>query len=448
MTNNLLNQWQAGGRQFGLNRRAFLQGSAALAGATLAAPKVRAQSGVTLRFLSSETSAAAMAVLKKACDAYESQFGVKTIIDSSPISGASQKIMAAMAGGTPYDLATQSYIADILQYVQADALLPMTELVSKSSWGNNATWQFNGENWFYPYDYNLVTNYYRKDLYAEKGLKVPETRDQFLENCRALAVSNGGTIDLGGCVIPLASDSATNWASFGALFADVPRFYDDSWNVILDQGDVAQKAAGFLDFYAEAYKLMPPGLNTVSYAELMSLFVTGKTAHTLYSGRLVEALEANNPDLASQYDIFPSFGADGKKALAYSFDGFVAFKTPQSEEAMKFLTWFIDEYYIEWLLSAWMNFQPARMDIYEDPRWRDHPMIQKHWPTMEKMKSYIEDKDIQLISVDTTGPGIDIRPCRIFTNMVLPEMLQNRVINGSSSADCIAAAAERIRSFG
>lgn len=448
MSENKPSHWNAGILNFGVNRRSFLKGSAAFAGATIAAPAVFAQSGVTLRFLSSETSAGSMAVLKKACELYESKTGVKTIIDSSPISGSSQKILAAVNAGTPYDLATQGYIADILQYVQADVLVPLTDLVGKYEWGNRAAWQYNGENWYYPYDYNLVATYYRKDLYEQKGLKVPETRDQYLENCRALAVTNGGSVDVGGCVLPLASDSATNWASFGSLFADVPRFYDDSWNVILDQGETAQQVASFLDFYAEAYKTMPPGMATVSYAELMSLFVTGKAAHTNYSGRLVETIEARNPELADKYDIFPSPGNSGKKALSYAFDGFVVFKSPQSEEALKFLKWFIDDFYIEWLHSAWMNFQPARLDIYEDPRWNSHPMIKKHWNTMMKMKSYIEDKDMQLIAVDTTGPSIDIRPCKIFNANIMPEMLQNRVLNGASSADCVKAAAERIRSLG
>ena len=146
---------------------------------------------------------------------------------------------------------------------------------------------------------------------------------------------------------------------------------------------------------------------------------------------------------------FASPDSAGKqKALSYSFDGFIVFKTKQSEEAVKFLKWFIDEHYINWLHSAWMNFQPARLDIYEDPRWKKHPMIQKHWQTMMQMKSYIEDKNIKLSSVDLTGPTIDLRPCKVFETNILPEMLQNKVLRKMSSADCVKAAADRIRKLG
>ena len=95
-----------------------------------------------------------------------------------------------------------------------------------------------------------------------------------------------------------------------------------------------------------------------------------------------------------------------------------------------------------------MNFQPARLDIYEDPRWKKHPMIQKHWSTMMQMKSYIENNDVKLASVDLMGPSIDLRPCKVFETNVLPEMLQNKVLRGMSSTDAVKAAADRVRKIG
>lgn len=99
------------------SRRTFLKATAGAAiGSTLAAPFVKAQSGTTLRFLNNETSASSQAALRAACSEYESKFGVKVVIDSTPISGAYAKTMAAINSGQPYDLATQGFIAHILQY--------------------------------------------------------------------------------------------------------------------------------------------------------------------------------------------------------------------------------------------------------------------------------------------------------------------------------------------
>lgn len=435
-------------RSFGLTRRALLRGAAGTAGALLAAPAIHARSGATLRFISSETSAGNVEVLNAAFAEYEDKFGVEIILDSTPISGQFTKAMSAIKAGMPYDLGTQGYIANILQYANGGHIVPLTDMVKQYTWGRKADWVYKGENWIYPYDFNLVTNYYRKDLYDAKGLTPPTTWEQMLENSRALTEGKDGNIDVGGCVIPLATDSATNWASFGHLFAEEAEFYDADWNVVLDQGANLDKATRFLDLYASLYETMPPGMNTVSYAELMSLFVTGKVAHSLYSGRLVEALEARNPELADKFGIFPSPDSQGKKqALPYAFDGFIVFNTPQSEESLKFLRWFVDEWYIRWLHSAWMNFQPARMDIYEDPRWSDHPLIQKHWSTMMQMKAYISDEKYLINSIDMVGPELDLLPCKLFESSIMPEMLQSRVIGGMTSEAAVKAAADRMRAL-
>jgi multiple sugar transport system substrate-binding protein len=73
-------------------------------------------------------------------------------------------------------------------------------------------------------------------------------------------------------------------------------------------------------------------------------------------------------------------------------------------------------------------------------------MIQKHWATMEQMKSFIDEGSKTVLnSVDMTGPSIDLRPCKLFDANIMPEMLQNRVLRNMSSSDCVKAAADRIR---
>ena len=429
-----------------VSRRGVLS-VAALGAGLIAAPALRAQSSMTLRFLNAETAPESQAVLRAASAEYESKTGVKVVIDSSPISGMYPKVMAAINAGVPYDITTQGFIAYILQYAKAGLLIPMTDLVNKHSWGKMGAWSYEGENWFYPYDYNLVTVFYRKDLYHEKGLRIPTTWDQFLENARALTTIKDGNVERGGALMAIASDSSTNWASFGNLFAEGPKFYDEQWNVVLDAPANSKPTERFLDFFAELFKTMPPGMNGVGYTELISLFVTGKVAHTVYSGRVVEAIVARNPDLADKYGIFPCPDSTGKnQACSFSFDGFVAFKSKHSEETIQFISWFIDNYYIRWLHSAWMNFQPARLDIYDDPRWKDHPQLKAHWSTMMEMKSYIdENSKVTIKSVDLVGPTIDPRPCKIFEANIMPEMLQNKLLRKMPSADCVAAAANRIR---
>jgi multiple sugar transport system substrate-binding protein len=116
--------------------------------------------------------------LRDACSAYESKFGVKIVVDSTPISGAYAKTMAAINAGAPYDLSPrQGYIAHIL------AVRPMAghhraddgACQSSIRGASMGAWTYQGENWFYPYDYNLVTVLLSERIsITEKGLKVPD----------------------------------------------------------------------------------------------------------------------------------------------------------------------------------------------------------------------------------------------------------------------------------
>jgi multiple sugar transport system substrate-binding protein len=428
-------------------RRALIQaGAAAAALGTLGFPSVHAKSNVTLRFLNNETSVDSNRALRVAGAEYERKFGTKVIIDSTPIDDTFPKIQASIKAGQPYDLATIGFIAHMIILANQGALIPVTEMTKKHQWGPQILFPIKGQVWWYPYDYNLAANYYRKDLYAEKGLKIPETWEQYVSNSRALTVVKDGNVDRGGCIFPIASNGASNWTSFAFLWAEGVRIMDKNWNVILDNAENSERVGRYLDMYAELYKTMPPNMNSASYAQLLGLFATDKVAHSAYSGRLVETIEARAPNLADKFGIFPYMDSKGNtKAVNNGYDGFVVLKSKQSEEAMKFLRWFIENHYINWLHTAPIHFQPPRLDIYDDKRWWAHPLIEKHAQTVKTMQSWITDKKMVINSIDSDGPTPDVRPAKVFESYAMPEMLQNKVSKGMSNADCVKTAADKIR---
>lgn len=112
---------------------------------------------------------------------------------------------------------------------------------------------------------------------------------------------------------------------------------------------------------------------------------------------------------------------------------------------MKFMRWFLENHYINWLHSAPIHFQPPRLDVYEDKRWLAHPLIEKHKSIVDTMHSWLLDKKIVINSIDTDGPTPDLRPPKVFESYVMPEMIQNKVLKGMSNADCIKTAADKIR---
>ncbi len=428
-------------------RRKIVAASAAVGAiGALGFPAVHAQSTVTLRILNNETSVDSNRALRVAAAEYERKYRTRIVVDSVPIDDTFPKIQASIKAGQPYDMATIGFIAHMVILANQGALVPMTELTKKHQWGPKILFPINNQVWWYPYDYNLACNYYRKDLYAEKGLKIPETWEQYLNNARALTVTKDGNIDRGGCVFPIASNGAANWTSFAFLWAEGVRIFDKNWGVILDSAENAERIGRYLDLYAELHKTMPPNLQGVSYAQLLGLFATDKTAHSAYSGRLVETIEARNPSLADKFGVFPYMDSKGSvKAVNNGYDGFVVLKSKQSEEAMKFMRWFIDNHYINFLHTAPIHFQPPRLDIYDDKRWWAHPMIEKHASTVRTMQSWLLDKKLVINSVDADGPSPDLRPPKVFESYALPEMLQNKVQKGMSNAECVKAAADKIR---
>ncbi|QRG06322.1 extracellular solute-binding protein [Xanthobacter dioxanivorans] len=429
----------------GLSRRSVLKVAGGLAGGAMAsglgAPAVRAQGTKTIRFLNTETSIDSIRALKVAAAEYERQFGTKVVIDSVPLDGVFTKVTTSLRGGTPYDIATFAFVGHVLILASEGHLMPLNELTDRYKWGPNILFPIDGKVFWYPYDYNLAWIYYRKDLYEKNGLSVPKTWDAFLANAQKL---NGD--GRSGALFPIGSNGATNWLSPGFMWAEGVKIFDDKWNIVFDSPEIGPKVAKYLDFFGELYKTMPSGTSQVSFGEVLSNFTGDKVAHTAYAGRLIETLERNAPKLADQYGIMPYMDSAGKaQAVNHGYDGWVVLKTPQADEAMKFMKWFTDNQYINFLHTAPLHFQPPRLDVYDDARWRAHPLIEKHNAAVEEMRRFLTDKNIVLTSIDTQGPKPDLRPGKIFEAFVFPEMLQNKCLKGMASAEAVKIAAERMK---
>lgn len=429
-----------------ISRRSLLKTTGVAAAGIAAAgsfpaPFVRAQSGKTLRFLNTETSIESIRALKEACEAYDEQTGTEVVVDSVPLGDAFTKITTSLRGGQPYDIGTLAFIGHVLILQGEGHLMPLTELTSKHEWGPNILFPIEGEVYWYPYDYNLAWIYYRKDLYDQKGLEAPTTWDAMLKNAEAL---NGE--EMAGSLFPIGSNGATNWLSSGFMWAEGVKIFDDDWNIVFDNAEMAPKVEGYLDFFAKLYATMPPGTSQASFGEVLSNFTSGRVGHSAYAGRLIEGLERNAPQLADSFGITPYMDSQGKRqAVNHGYDGWVVLKTENSDESMKFMQWFTENRYIDFLHTAPLHFQPPRLDIYDNERWRDNELIQKHPEAIEAMQGFITDPDMVVTSVDTQGPAPDLRPGKIFQAFVIPEMLQNRILKDMPAAEAVKIAGDRMR---
>lgn len=425
-----------------LNRRTLLTGAAALGAASLTTSVPRAFGQTKqVRFLNSEPSRESVAVLQKAAADYESQTGVSVTIDTVPPGEAWAKLQASIASGQPYDIATLAFAAHVALLAGDDMLVPLNDLVQKHEWGPRILFPINDQYYWYPYDYNLCWMYYRKDLYAEKGLSVPQNQAQMLENCTALTSDNRF-----GVMHPLGSNSAAQWMSLGYMWANDVNIIDDSWNLVLDNDVMKPRAIAYLDFMKSLSGTMPPGLTQAEFATALAQFSSDQVAHAPYAGRMIEYLEQKAPDMVENvgYFTFPSENGE-KRAINHGYDGWVVLKTGMSEEAVKFLDWLTTDRYVDFLHTAPLHFQPARLDIYEDAKWRSNPLIQKHAEFIEFQKNLLDDEDLIIRSVDTQGPAPDVRQGKLFEAYGLPEAWQLRLLQDVPAAEALERGAELYR---
>ncbi|MEX3010477.1 ABC transporter substrate-binding protein [Hoeflea sp. TYP-13] len=432
----------------GVSRRTFISavGAAGAAGAAatlsgLSAPAVFAQGRRKIRFLNTETSIDSLRALKVAAAEYERVSGTEVVIDSVPLGDAFTKVTTSLRSGSPYDIATLGFVGHVLILAEGGHLVEVNDLTDPYDWGPNILFPINGKNYWYPFDYNLSWIYYRKDLYDDIGLSVPTTWDEFLSNAQKL-----NTDKRSGSMYPIGSNGATNWMSTAFMWADGVDIFDDNWNIVFDQGDNAKSVVKYLDFFAELYKTMPIGASQASYGEMLSNFASDQIAHSAYAGRLIEAIERNSPDLADKFGIMPYMDSSGKgKAVNHGYDGWVVLNTEASEESMKFMRWFTESQFINFLHTAPLHFQPPRLDIYDDQRWRAHPLIEKYADIIETTQSFLTDPNVRVTSIDTQGPVPDLRPGKVFESFAIPEMLQKKCLQGLSSEDCLQQAGEAMR---
>jgi len=432
------------GYNAGISRRTVLKAAGAAAAASIIqAPFVHAATR-ELRLLNDQTTAESIKALKDAAALYEKERGIKVIVDSVPSEELYPRILAGIRGGKPYDLSTIIFVAHMVSLAKEGQLTPVTHLINKYKWGKRILFPLNGVHYYFPWAYALCWLYYRKDLYAQLKLEPATNWNQYLENARKCMTD--GASRRYGHTTPIGSNVATNWMTFGFMWAEGVTLFNDDWSLSINSPQVRKQAAAYLDFMSELHKLMPPGATQFGFASAMQQFGADQAAHAPYSGRMIEYIEQKAPNLADKYGIMTYPSSTGqRRAVNHGYKGILVYKTEMSEESLRFLEWWQESQYINFLHSAPLNYQPARLDIYDDPRWKADPLIKKHAEAVKTMRGYLSDEKLIIRSIDTEGPVPDIRPSKVFQSNVLAEMIQNRVLKNTPADACVDQAVTRIR---
>ncbi len=100
---------------------------------------------------------------------------------------------------------------------------PLTDIVKEQGiddFGPMSLWKYKNEYYFYPYDYNFVSTFYRKDWLEEAGLQPAKTWSEFLTIAKKF--TKDGHF---GLFHSLSMADPTNWAGTNILWSNGVNIY-------------------------------------------------------------------------------------------------------------------------------------------------------------------------------------------------------------------------------
>jgi len=344
-----------------MNRREFLRrGCAGSALALAPALGVRPAAGQTVAKAAPITMVINQSPwfegFRQLVEQYQRESGNRIELDVNPYAGALDKIRNSLrASSGSYDLLAidnnwmveffdGGFLAPLHDVDPKFALDPQVSTFGGTIYWNESLRTFDprgGKLMGVPVNGNVEVFYYRKDLYEQHGLKVPETWDEVLANTSKL--SDGSRIY--GFVRRDDRDSAladfSNYLfSFGGdVFKDAPA---GDFTVTLNS-PAARRALEFYLKLGKAGGYPTPG--SISQGQMIQLMATGKAAQTVgIVGAWSQLEDPTKSAVVGKFEaaLIPR-GEGGRHASrAGHWIGAIARNVPRERQlsALAFLTWF------------------------------------------------------------------------------------------------------------
>ncbi|MBP1713216.1 MAG: sugar transporter substrate-binding protein [Deltaproteobacteria bacterium] len=305
------------------------------------------------------------------------------------------KLTAALAAGAPPD-ATHGQSVTCASFYAKGLLRDQEDIAA--SIGRDNIWEavrmqcfHDGKYYGIPHSAATSLLIYRKDIFKAKGLKQPETWDEFIKVAEALVEKDkdgrvtryGLSLPGVGLFINIAVGELTK-ANGGRLFdlkTGRPTFTEK--NVI-----------EVLDFYKKlSATVLPPGWLGHGYLDTFANLATGKAA-ILYQGYgrgagYIERYAAKGTADPDHFGVLlKPHGPSGKETAAQiDAEPWMIFKNAKyPEEAAQFLKFFFkEENYIKYLHTVPIHLLPTLKSVRNNPAYQANEMVRK-WKEWQDMQ--------------------------------------------------------------
>ncbi len=404
-----------------------------------------------VRLWQTETEPQTLAVLNHMAGEYEKTHpDVSIKIEGLAWGDLEKKLTAALAAGAPPDAAHGQPIT-CASFAAKGLLRPLDDLadaVGKDNLIDSFRTLCVRDGRFYGVGHSPASSVfvYRKDLLAQKGLKVPKSWDELIQVAEALKEVKDGQVARYGLTMT-GQPLFVNIALGELLKGNGGRLFDAEGRPTITEKPMIE----LLDFYKKLNRVLPPGWTSHSYLDTFANLATGKAA-MLYQayGRGVGYIEKYAPKEIADPEHFAVadkvIGPSGKTPAAQlDCEPWMVFKDAKGgDEAVDFLKFFFkDENYIPYLHSVPIHLLPITKSTYKNPKYQDNATIRKWKSWVDMQEKYFRNDWIKPVLVigwdDMKKPYLlEVMGSGILVDMVLDS------VKGMPSAEAAAKAQKRV----
>lgn len=309
---------------------------------------------------------------------FEDKYNIKVVLDSVPYLDLHGKAILELTGDTgAYDLISVDS-PWIGEFAEGDHLLDLNDLVERDkeelqvddflpgAWEGLAAW--NDRIIGLPLAPYYMYIHYRTDLFAEKNLEVPTTKDEFVNAIQTLYDPGNNQYGLA-IALKRGPSIVHDWCAYfnafgGKTFKDIPNDYSSGVN-----SDIAIQTTQMLK---DMLPYLPDGVLQYENADRWNSFMHGSAAMTaVFNANSPQFETAEDTQVAGKvgYAPLPKLTEDGEHSLPFAgFSISINKDSKNVEEAWTFMKWLTSsETDKKWVDVPGTPGVPLRISTVTDP---------------------------------------------------------------------------------
>lgn len=284
-----------------------------------------------------------------------------------------QKLQTLISGGNMPDIIDIDATPYCQQLVDAGMLVDVKEWLNEEGLYDKfeptalAYQEFtNGTMYTLPLEYHVEMIWYNKEIFAENGLEVPESMDEWLDVCEKLSEAG---------ITPISVDGADRWPVIRYLAMMPFRETGNDYIISLSEGNASmgdETGRNGIEFFQKIGQYFQEGFAATDYATAQAMFLDGQSAMYYIGDWEIAAMQEAYENGTVDYFYMPA--VDGALTQANEFcvnSGIgMAFNSETFDEKTKDFVKYVIENYGE-IYAGMDQMTPIKSELPEDHEFSD-----------------------------------------------------------------------------